>query len=48
MMAAFNSRERTMEMWKELFEPIGLKMGDIYTSSIFAESIFELELADEY
>lgn len=45
MMAAFNAAERTEEMWKNLFDLVGLQIVDVYSHSSSPQKIIELRLA---
>ena len=44
MMAAFNARERTEDMWHSLFDSVGLKVDGIYSSPLSPQSIIVLRL----
>lgn len=46
LMAVLNSRERTHEDWVKLVTSAGMRIVNIYTKGIGAESLIECELAE--
>jgi len=44
MMAVFNSTERSIDQFRALIEPVGLRIAQVYRSPTTPQSILELEL----
>lgn len=45
MMAVFSAKERTEQNWRDLLEPVGLRIVNIWTYEKGTESLIEAELA---